>query len=67
MDIIGWYVMLALLGGAIISPIIYWLVNKYKRHSMVIFIVFFIAFLNIVCSILYLFKAGGINGFDYLL
>lgn len=59
--------MLALIGGAAISPVIYWLVNKYKRHSVVILIVFFIAFLNIVCSVLYIFKASGLNGFNSLL
>lgn len=29
--VIGWYILLALIGGSFISPLVYWFVNKYKR------------------------------------
>lgn len=66
MDIIGWYIGLALIGGGLVSPLVYWMVNKYKRNSFVLFIVFGIAFINIISCILYIIKSNNLNGFAYL-
>lgn len=31
LETLTWYTGLALIGGAVISPIVYWYVNKFKK------------------------------------
>ncbi|KRX07012.1 hypothetical protein PPERSA_07175 [Pseudocohnilembus persalinus] len=66
-DIILWYTLLAFIGGASVSPLIYFIVNKYKKQSVVVLIVLTLALGNIGCNIYYIIYTSSKRGFNYLL
>ena len=50
----AWFAFLAMIGGSFIVKLGYYLINKYKKAFIVIFIVFGLAISNIVAGIWYI-------------
>lgn len=60
------YTGLAVFGGLVISKFIYYIVQKYKKHSIIIFIVFCLAILNFVSTVAYIFQDAYEQGWAHL-
>ncbi|KAL4483024.1 hypothetical protein ABPG74_019050 [Tetrahymena malaccensis] len=60
------YAFLALVGGLLFSNILYHYVNKYNLQSWIIWIIFFIAVLNLVSMPYYIYAKSTLYGWDSL-
>jgi len=67
-DMLLLYIGLAFIGGLLVSKLVYFLVNKYQVHSVIVFIVFGLAFLNLLSIIAYItIKVNKKNGWELLI
>ena len=53
-EIAGWFLFLAFIGGSVVTKIGYYYLDKYKMSYIAIFIVFGLAFSNIISGVWYL-------------
>ncbi|KAL4512562.1 hypothetical protein ABPG72_020399 [Tetrahymena utriculariae] len=61
------YALLALIGGLLFSNILYFYVNKYNLQSLIIWIILFVALLNLVSMPYYIYAKSNQYGWDSLM